>query len=348
MIIPVKHRVKLSTALALIISLALSACKKTESIANKNAADKTNYEELSKQIALNIYNSFNSNTNASIKNSAASIRTNSTYSDYPLNPQCGDVVVFPTRRTVETIGDTTRTTTSNRVYSYLCNNNRQNEYHLADTVTIQKTANLYKSVITAIQNHNTRSIASSDDNPLPLVGPLIYLPPGATITRTYPQPAVTNGQITAGYTQTKYNSSNVTTDNLVWTTRYTLNNVLTRTVVEEGFPYQTYGRRIAGGQATFTASAYHKGNQVDVEGLLQEHTGVITFRAELTPEEKEYVYDYASKHSFLLGQVHSTESIAFAYRVTFVSGGFSSAYDIFIVPIIPWDGVVNIFIPRKL
>lgn len=295
-----KYPIKLSVALILIINLALSSCKKIEAPSDKNAVDKINYEELSKQIAVGIYNSLKSDTNVLKPNSANQLRTNSIYTDYPAHPNCGDVVIFPTGHTVETIGDTTRTTTSNRVHTYMCNNTLLNEYNLADTVIARATASRYKSVYTTTQNYNTRNDSLRFGVPLPF------------------QPSsVSYGQIAVGYTQVKYNNSNIATDSLVWATRYTLNNVLTKTIFNEtasfvfvpgGFmcacaPPMYTKRRIVGGQATFTASAYHKDNLTDAGGVKQEHTGLITF-----------INAYTS-------------------RVTFFSGGFSGTYEIKIQPV---------------
>lgn len=247
MLINIKYPVKLSVALALIIGSTLSACKKTAPLADESTADKTNYEQLSRQIALSIYKSFNGNTNALITNGSARIRTNSTYADYPTNPQCGDVVIFPTKRSTETSGDTTRTKTANRVHTYICNNNWTDEYHLADTVTTLAKANLYKSVNTNIQNYNTRYLSSYIDT--------LY--------------AVSNGLIAVNNTQMKYNGSNIAIDSVAWTTRYTLNNVIVKRVVD--------AVAITGGQATFTTSVYHKGNDVDVDGRLEQYTGILYY-----------------------------------------------------------------------
>jgi len=296
--ITMKHLIKVSAALTLIMSLGLSACKKMD--ADKNTVDKTNYEELSKQIAVGIYNSLKFENSTVQTNSANQLRTNSTFSDYPLYPKCGDIVVFPTVHSVENIGDTTRTTTSNRVHTYICNNSQLNEYSLADTVTTRAIAGFYRSVYTATQNYNTRNDSLIFAVPMPF------------------QPsAVSNGQIAVGYTQVKYNNSNITTDSLAWATRYTLNNVLTKTIFNEtasfiftpgGFmcacaPPMYTKRRIVGGQASFTASAYHKDNLTDAGGVKQEHTGLITF-----------INAYTS-------------------RVTFFAGGFSGTYEIKIQPV---------------
>lgn len=287
-----KHLIKFSAALTLLMSLGLSACKKTGTITDKNTVDKTNYEELSKQIMLSIYNSLKSDTNALKTNSAAQIRTNGTYADYPLYPHCGDVVIFPTGRVVDNVGDTTRTTTANRVHTYICNNGLLNEYHLADTVTTRATTSRYKSVYTATQNYNTRNDSLKFGVPWP-----------------FQAASVSYGQIGVAYTQVKYNSNNTAIDSLVWTTRYTLNNVLTKTIFIEHAalapgvicactPYSTLKRRIIGGQATFTGLAYQKDNVNNISGLKQEHTGIITFID------------------------------AYTSRVTFFSGGFSSTYEI--------------------
>lgn len=224
------------------MGLMLSACRKTDSAADV-PTNKTNYQALSKQIALNFYNAVNGGSTGFKANKTGDLRTNST------GPQCGDVVTTPTNW-VQTSGDTTSVTNGNRVFTYICNNNILNEYSLADTVSTQVTTTGFKSVYSAAQRYNTRAIDYEYTK------------------------SVSTGVISCGYTQRKFNSSNITTDSLNWATHYTLQGVYISHVDNEAV--------ITGGMTTFTSATYHKDIVNDVNGWSEQHHGVISFEGDDT------------------------------------------------------------------
>ncbi|MFD2144854.1 hypothetical protein [Mucilaginibacter antarcticus] len=232
-----KHLIKLTAALTIGLSLALSSCKKADSTANK-PVDRTDYNALSKQIALSFYKSLNSGSRGFKASSTGGRRVNST------GPQCGDVVVTPTNSIQ--IGDTTRVVTGNTVFTYLCNGGVLNEYSLADTLRTQETGVGFESIYTTAQNYSTRAVDVS------------YLK------------SISNGKMSVGYFQRKVNNNGVTTDQLSWATHYTLVNVAVTQTVD--------GAVITGGQANFTSTVYHKDDVIDINGWSDEHIGYITFQ----------------------------------------------------------------------
>ncbi len=231
-----KQLIKLSAALTLVFVVALSACKKSESTGNK-PVDKTDYQALSKHIAVSFYKSLNTGSTGFKASGSTERRTNST------DPQCGDVVTTPTNY-VQT-GDTTRVVTGNSVFTYICNGGILNEYSLSDTLSTKETRVGFESIYTVAQRYNTRAVDMS-----------------------YTQ-SVSNGKISVGYYQRLVNNSGVTTDQLNWTTHYTLVGVLVSRTND--------GAVITGGQASFTSDVFHKDNTVDVDGWGDEHFGYISF-----------------------------------------------------------------------
>jgi hypothetical protein len=233
-----KHLIKLSTALTVVFGLTLSACNKTESNINKKPADKTDYLALSKHIASSFYKSMSSGSAGFKASGTTERRINST------DPQCGDVVTTPTNY-VQT-GDTTRVVTGNSVFTYICNGGMLNEYSLSDTLSTKETRVGFESIYTVAQRYNTSAYDMS-----------------------YNQ-SVSNGKISVGYYQRLVNNNGVTTDQLNWTTHYTLVGVIVNRTNE--------GAVITGGQASFTSDVFHKDDVVDIDGWSDDHFGYISFQ----------------------------------------------------------------------
>ncbi len=244
-----KHLTRFTTIIALGLVVAVSACKKSDSAANK-PADKTDYQALSKHIATSFARSMNvGSTGFKASGSVGGQRALST------GPQCGDVVYTPYNETV-TSGDTTRIYTGNSVFTYICNGGVLNEYSLVDTATSRELRTGYASTYRVIQKYNTRAI-------------------DANYTQT-----ASNGTIGVAFSQRLFNNSGATTDSLSYATQYQLNNVK----VTRG----NGGAAITGGEATFASSVYHKDKVIDIDGYSDElsrarrarsddHTGYIYF-----------------------------------------------------------------------
>ncbi|MES2810541.1 MAG: hypothetical protein V4619_18040 [Bacteroidota bacterium] len=234
-----KHLTRFTTIIALGLVVAVSACKKSDSAANK-PADKTDYQALSKHIATSFARSMNvGSTGFKASGGVGGQRALST------GPQCGDVVYTPYNETV-TSGDTTRIYTGNSVFTYICNGGVLNEYSLVDTATSRELRTGYASTYRVIQKYNARAI-------------------DANYTQT-----ASNGTIGVAFAQRLFNNSGATTDSLSYATQYQLNNVK----VTRG---SNGGAAITGGEATFASSVYHKDKVVDIDGYSDDHTGYIYF-----------------------------------------------------------------------
>ncbi|MES2807641.1 MAG: hypothetical protein V4619_03400, partial [Bacteroidota bacterium] len=117
-----------STSVAFIaLALLFSACKRTE--VKGRTEIKTDYTALAKQIGVSFYSSFSKDQS---KFKTAGTGERKTLADVPY---CGQVIVTPINHSV-TIGDTTRLTLGNSVFTYLCKNDSLNAYTLVDTTTV--------------------------------------------------------------------------------------------------------------------------------------------------------------------------------------------------------------------
>jgi hypothetical protein len=232
-----KNLTRLTIALVLGLCVAVSACKKSGTAPDKPAVDKTDYQALSKHIAVSFYKSLNSGSTGFKASSTGERRVLSS------GPQCGDVVVTPTSYTQT--GDTTRYYTGNSIFTYICNGGVLNEYSLVDTSTTRELSYGFASTYRVVQKYNVRATDNS------------YLK------------SASNGTIGVAFVQRMFNNGGVTTDSLTYATQYTLSNVIINRANNEAI--------VTGGQVTFASSVFHKDNVVDVDGWADEHTGVITF-----------------------------------------------------------------------